>query len=186
MQKFDFESTDKKAFKRDSFKYGSYRILASLLNNARRRCEEHKYDDAIARLYRSLELVAQIQLKIKYGLNSSNINIDNLKSRNVNLEYIEELENSKDSLTGEIKLGLSQDYNLLYQLDDELGKFYHENENEIRNSIIFRNKSILAHGLNSQSRENYYNFENWVLKASIILTPEIEDYINQTKFPEFD
>lgn len=186
MQKFDFESTDKKAFKRDSFKYGSYRILASLLNNARRRCEEHKYDDAIARLYRSLELVAQIQLKIKYGLNSSNINVDNLKSRNVNLEYIEGLENSKDSLTGEIKLGLSQDYNLLYQLDDELGKFYHENENEIRNSILFRNKSILAHGLNSQSRENYYNFENWVLKASVILTPEIEDYINQTKFPEFD
>lgn len=186
MQKFDFESTDKKAFKRDSFKYGSYRILASLLNNARRRCEEHKYDDAIARLYRSLELVAQIQLKIKYGLNSSNINIDNLKSRNVNLEYIEGLEKSKDSLTGEIKLGLSQDYNLLYQLDDELGKFYHENENDIRNSIIFRNKSILAHGLNSQSRENYYNFENWVLKASVILTSEIEDYINQTKFPEFD
>ncbi len=185
MQKFDFESTDKKAFKRDSFKYGSYRILASLLNNARRRCEEHKYDDAIARLYRSLELVAQIQLKIKYGLNSSNINIDNLKSRNVDVDYITMLENLKDSLTGEIKIGLAQDYNLLYKLDDELGEFYHENENEIRNCIIFRNKSILAHGLTSQSKENYHDFENWVLNAAFILTPEIEEYINQTKFPEF-
>ena len=185
MQKIDFENSDKKVFKRDSFKYGSYRILASLLNNARRRCEEHKYDDAIARLYRSLELIAQIQLKIQYGLNSSNINVDSLRSRNISNEYIVELENSKDNVSGEIKLGLAQDFDLLYQLDDELGKFYHENKNEIRDCIIFRNKSILAHGLTSQSKENYHNLEKWVLEASEILTPEINVYIEDTKFPEF-
>ena len=47
-----------------------YYVLASMLNNARRRAEEHKYDDAIARLYRSLELIAQIRLK-EYGIITS-------------------------------------------------------------------------------------------------------------------
>ncbi len=47
-------------------------ILASMLNNARRRADESKYDDAIARLYRSLELIAQIKLK-EYGLKSSEL-----------------------------------------------------------------------------------------------------------------
>lgn len=120
----------KKSFKRDSFKFGSYLILVSLLNNARRRYEEHKYDDAIARLYRSLELIAQIQLKTKYGLNSSNINIYSLKSRDVDENYIESLKSSRADDTDEIKLGLIQDYNLLYQLEDELGKFFNENKND--------------------------------------------------------
>ena len=37
-------------------------ILASLINNSIRKAEEYKYDDAIARLYRSFELIAQIRL----------------------------------------------------------------------------------------------------------------------------
>ncbi len=37
-------------------------ILASLINNSIRRAEEYKYDDAIARLYRAFELIAQIRL----------------------------------------------------------------------------------------------------------------------------
>ena len=35
-----------------------YYMLASILNNARRREDENKFDDAVARLYRSLELIA--------------------------------------------------------------------------------------------------------------------------------
>ena len=37
-------------------------ILASLINNSIRRAEEYKYDDTVARLYRSSELIAQIRL----------------------------------------------------------------------------------------------------------------------------
>ena len=185
IQKIDFESNDKKYFKRDAFKYGSYRILASLLNNARRRSEEHKYDDAIARLYRSFELIAQIQLKIKYGLNSSNINIDSVKSRNISENFISKLENSRDEQSGTIKLALVKDYELLYELDDDLGKFFIKNKDEIMNCIIYRNKSILAHGLTSQSRQEYHEFERWVLNFSNILTDEIDEYIENTKFPEF-
>ena len=40
-------------------------ILASLINNSKRKAADYKYDDAIARLYRSFELIAQIKL-LKY------------------------------------------------------------------------------------------------------------------------
>ena len=46
----------------------AYYMLAFILNNARRREDENKFDDAVARLYRSLELFAQIRLSKEYGL----------------------------------------------------------------------------------------------------------------------
>ena len=159
-----------------------YFILASLLNNARRRCEEHKYDDAIARLYRALELIAQIRLKKQYKLNSSNIDLDILKNRNVDENYIEKLENLKD-IKGRIRLSLYQDYELLNFLNDDLGKYFEENYGKISNCIEFRNKSILAHGLNNQSLDDYKRFEKLVFDVANILTNKLELYLNQTMFP---
>ena len=47
-------------------------LIADLINNAERRAkEEQKYDDAVARLYRTIELIAQHRLKTKYGINPS-------------------------------------------------------------------------------------------------------------------
>lgn len=159
-----------------------YYILASLLNNARRRCEEHKYDDAIARLYRSFELIAQIRLKKKYNLNSSKIDMEILKKRKLDEEYLEKLLSLKDD-DGRIRLGLYQDYELLSHLNDNLGKYFEENYNQIRTCIEFRNKSILAHGLNNQSFEDYKMFEKLVLDAANILVDDISKYLNHTKFP---
>ena len=56
-----------------------YYMLASILNNARRREDENKFVDAVARLYRSLELIAQIRLSKEYGIDSSNVDIDVLR-----------------------------------------------------------------------------------------------------------
>jgi len=41
-------------------------LIADLLNNAERRFEEGKYDDAVARLYRTMELIAQYRLRMKF------------------------------------------------------------------------------------------------------------------------
>ena len=48
----------KRGIKTGDVKY----YLPDLLNNAYRRIEEGKYDDAVARLYRSIELTAQLGL----------------------------------------------------------------------------------------------------------------------------
>ena len=55
-------------------------LIPDLLNNAKRRIEEGKYDDAVARLYRCIEMIAQYRLKSKYGLDASNIDTWNLKA----------------------------------------------------------------------------------------------------------
>lgn len=167
-------------------KFRCYYVLANMLNNARRRCEENKYDDAIARLYRSLELVAQIKLKNEYDIVTSDVDIEVLKERLLNEEYLERLELTRDFNSKKIRLGLVQDYRLLNELNDELGKFYIDNEKVIQNSLKYRNESILAHGLNSQNQEQYDEFKGLVLSAAIILNKNIPKFIEETKFPYFE
>ena len=117
-------------------------ILASLINNSIRRAEEYKYDDAIARLYRAFELIAQIRLS-SYRLNSSDIDTDILLENNVSQEFIDGLEKTRDE--GKIRIGLIKDFELLDALDDDLGKYFAENRNRINNLTKKRNNSILAH-----------------------------------------
>lgn len=175
-----------KPWKNKKYKKRCYYILASLLNNAHRRYEEHKYDDAIARLYRSMEFIAQIELKTGYGLVTSGIDLEILKNRNVDEEFICELEDSRDEESGKIKLGLVRDYVLLKKLENPLGKFYFENEVLIRSSIEHRNGSILAHGFNFSSKSDYEDFETIVLDAAHVLNNKMSVFIEETKFPKLD
>ena len=115
-------------------------ILASLINNSIRRADEYKYDDAIARLYRAFELIAQIRLN-SYRLNSSDIDTEVLSQKNVDSKFIESLEKTRED--GKIKIGLIKDYELLDELGDDLGKYFAENRNSINNLTFKRNNSIL-------------------------------------------
>lgn len=63
------------------------------MNNAYRRIEEGKYDDAVARLYRAIELIAQLGL-INEGLINENILWDN-KEFKIDLNIIHNLKNNK-------------------------------------------------------------------------------------------
>ena len=153
-------------------------ILGSLINNARRRAEETKYDDAIARLYRSLELIAQIRLN-EYDIDTANVQLDILKKHDVNQEF-------KPDFSGKIKLSLVQDYELLNSLRDALGEFYIRNKDEFLAAISSRNNSILAHGLNSQTEKQYAKLKELVLRFAKVLNPEINDFIKETAFPEFE
>ena len=173
----------KKPWKNKKYRRRCYYILASLLNNAKRRYIEGKYDDAIARLYRSFELIAQIRLREKYNISTSNVDLEILKNRDLDEEYLNTLENSKSDLNDVIKIALAKDYDLLSQLNDNLGIFYSENYNDINECSSFRNKSILAHGLNYQTKENYEKFEKLVLEAANILTKDLDKLLNETKFP---
>lgn len=158
-----------------------YYILASILNNAWRKYENNRYDDGIARLYRSLELIAQIRLKRKYNIDSSNVDIEILKSNNIDDEFIDKLKNKKEK-----SISLNDDYLLLNYLEDDLGDYYVNNYDKIRNMLSFRNNSILAHGLDSLSRDQFEKFNEEVLSLASLLKPNIERYINDTKFPSFN
>ena len=158
-------------------------ILASLINNSIRRAEEYKYDDAIARLYRAFELIAQIRLS-SYRLNSSDIDTDILLENNVSQEFIDVLEKTRDE--GKIRIGLIKDFELLDALDDDLGKYFTENRNRINNLTKKRNNSILAHGLESLDKEDFEEFEEVVESLARKLDKDMGKFLNQTRFAKFD
>lgn len=160
-----------------------YYVLASLINNARRRYEENKFDDAIARLYRSLELIGQIKLE-EYGLDSSDIDLDRLKELDIDEKFINSLKSLRAS-DGKIKIGLIKDFELISYFDDDLAEFYAENNKRIQNIVKFRNNSILAHGMEAKTADEYEEFKDMVLKAAKVLNPKINEYIEDTTFPEF-
>ena len=167
----------------DGHQQKQYYILASLINNSRRRFEESKFDDAIARLYRALELIGQIKLE-EYGLDSSDIDISILKEKNVDEGFIRTLESLRNK-DGKIKIGLIKDFELISYIDDYLGEFYLENEKKIMNSVKFRNSSILAHGMEAKTAEEYEEFRDIVLTAAKVLNGKIDEFIDDTIFPEF-
>ena len=158
-------------------------ILASLINNSIRRAEEYKYDDAIARLYRAFELIAQIRLST-YRLISSDLDIDVLLEKNVSQEFIDSLE--KTRVDGKIKIGLIKDFEVLAELGDDLGLYFAENRNKINNLTIKRNNSILAHGLESLDKEDFDQFEELVENLARKLDKDMDKFLMQTKFAKFD
>ena len=55
----------------------------------------------------------------------------------------------------------------------------------IQNIVKFRNNSILDHGMEAKSKEEYEEFADIVLQAAKIFNGKIFAFIEDTKFPEF-
>lgn len=145
-----------------------------LISNARRRAElECKYDDAVARLYRAIEAIAQFKLKTTYGIDSSNVKED-LIPVVVREEFISKYRDNKDN---KIKLGLYVSYKLLKMLDNPLGKsFFEFYEKEIRGLLDIRNNSILAHGYRPVSQDTYEKLLEVILKFSEIKKEDLPEF----------
>jgi hypothetical protein len=71
-------------------------------------------------------------------------------------------------------------------LGDELGKYYVENENRIKNLTQKRNNSILAHGLNSLSRDDFDEFLDVVVSLACKLDKDMNKFLKETEFAKFD
>lgn len=115
--------------------------VLDLLANAKRRKDQGRFDDAVARLYRAIEAIAQVALKEGYGIEST---------ERVPLEQIPEPLRSTWTTRandGVVKLGLQDAYELLAGLNDSIGaKFQSAELNGTKSPLVARNRSILAHG----------------------------------------
>ncbi|WP_042708493.1 TIGR02710 family CRISPR-associated CARF protein [Methanobrevibacter wolinii] len=173
--------------------------LPDLLNNARRKIDMGAYDDGVARLYRSIELIAQLELN-KLGLIDKNKLRDNhvfyINREQFNLEtmdhtkakeqvskwHIKDYEEREDTF----KLALVKSFTLLKLFDIQLARDYfadRELESAVKNK---RNNSILAHGLEPLSKESANDFYDRVLSYAIRAYPDIEKYMELAKFPKLE
>ena len=127
--------------------------VEDLLHNARRRAAERRFDDAVARLYRTFEALAQVRLREKHGVPDT---------KAVSLAQLPDTLRTKWANRGRdnrsFALGLQDAYRVLKECGDELGgKFFELGlADDQRSSLVARNQSILAHGFQPVG-ETVYN-----------------------------
>lgn len=127
-----------------------FEAVEDLLWNAQRRVAQDRYDDAVGRLYRAMELNEQLLLKV--GV-CDKVGSDGILTSDVNLDLL------PDSIQGRwrealgrrasgesIKIGLSEAYDLLADLGHPTGLRWKECRSRLVQSLNVRNNSLFAHG----------------------------------------
>jgi CRISPR-associated protein (TIGR02710 family) len=124
--------------------------VLDLLANAKRRKNEGRTDDAVARLYRAIEAISQVRLKEHYGIDST----EKVPIANVPEPLFGEW--SARATAGVVKLGLQDAYALLVRLGDVVGsRFEAAGLNDRTSPLVARNRSILAHGFERVSDKTF-------------------------------
>lgn len=159
-----------------------YEVVQDLLLNAARRAIQERYDDAVGRLYRAIELLAQIRLWQAHEI----------KTGDVVLQKIPESLRAEPLLHSErdkIQLALTQSYLLLSKLPDEpLGRAYQQQAAKIQDVLQIRNYSILAHGFQPITEAEYLKFSSIVvsfIEKSIAMLVSEKQQFQPVQFPQY-
>jgi CRISPR-associated protein (TIGR02710 family) len=139
----------------------SLSLCADLLANARRRRDQHRYDDALARLYRFTEACAQTQLFRRWGLKSGELydfDIPDFLQGRTTIVYDPSLKRRVH------QIALNQTMQLLVHRDpaDPLGRAYLDASSHGPPWLSARNKSILAHGFQVIERRLVDEAFGWI------------------------
>lgn len=153
--------------------------VADLVANARRRAEEGRYDDAVARLYRAMELTVQVALA-RHGLEAGDLDVTKL--RGPGLRAMLEREARPDR-TGRrrVRVGLVRGLEVLRDQGDPLGEL--ADEPPLRDALEMRNQSILAHGLRPVDRAGFDRLEAQVVRAGAMLEASLPRLVQLAQFP---
>ena len=123
-------------------------LAADLLANADRCAQREDWDDAVARLYRLCEMLAQMRLLEKFDISTGDVDPQKLPG-NLGRACAERKEKAAG---GKLKLGLYDAFALLAELDDPLGREFDgrygtfEKPGPLQGLLNARNQSLLAHG----------------------------------------
>jgi CRISPR-associated protein (TIGR02710 family) len=152
-------------------------VLVDLYNNALRRQLERKYDDALARLYRAAEMLAQWVLRRDYDIAS-----DDLDTRKVPPKYRESYNVLRSMEDGKVKMGLRKSYELLALLGAQIGMLFQDNS-DLQKLIEQRRRLMLAHGVTAGSETICVSFMSFVRELLAGEVPEIDELQALLQFP---
>ena len=124
-------------------------LVDDLLNNARRRIMDERFDDAAARIYRALELYGQIGFLTVAGCENDKVSPDK-EPDSIRPEFVKKYMDPKSK---KLKLPLQATFQYLDAVGEEAGKRFFEKRKEILNIQSNRNMSILAHGISPVSKD---------------------------------
>jgi len=149
--------------------------IADLINNAKRRgTEEKKYDDAVARLYRTIELVAHYQLKRKYNVDPSAAKL---------VDIPEELRKkwNLQQTSQKIKIALEKAYELLNAKKHPLGKKF-DQAKKLKHLLSKRNTSILAHNLKPVDQQTYIQLYHKTIEYATLTVKNLKQLLEDSTF----
>lgn len=128
-----------------------YELVEDLVLNAQRRTSVRRYDDAVGRYYRALEMLAQVRLKLQYGIETGAVQPEQVP--------IGARERYLKAGEAETKLGLRDAYSLLRDLQDPVvGPIFADREKVLINALSVRNNSLFAHGYQPIGPEQFDQF----------------------------
>ncbi len=147
-------------------------LVEELVANAKRRAAEGKYDDAVARLYRALELLAQVEFRQVYGRSTTQFPLSLFEENIRNKIY------PNSPADREVDIGCQKAFEILAEMGKKIGSQYSANKKEIHELLSARNNSIMAHGTSPLDKKDFDKFLKIFDKFNI-------DYA-KIEFPEFD
>lgn len=137
-------------------------MVEDLMANADRRAREGKYDDAVARLYRATEMVAQVRfLKKPLECTTSEVPVERVPKpmrEEFRQRYV-------DPTTGKLKLPLYAAFKLLQVIGSGEGEAFFAREEAFKGLLNARNSSLLAHGGRPVKPETYQRFKALLCEA---------------------
>ena len=164
--------------------FHSYKI-ADLISNSKRRIEEKKYNDAIIRLYRTLELISEVELFEKYNIRKSDVHINDLKKMDIEEYALNNIINRLDYKYPKYNMPLTTVFFLLYKLNSDVGIHYMLHKDNYQMLFQKRNISVLVHGNYKYNTKELHEMYKLVLTMAKAYDDDMEKYIEETTFPVF-
>lgn len=146
-----------------------------LVANARRRGEEGKYDDGVARLYRALEMIGQLEFEAVFQCPTGEAKPDKLPE-SIREEYHHRYLDPRD---GKVKLPLFAAFRALKEAGNPRGLSFFGRQEEILKLLSARNSSILAHGFTPISERAFRSLLGLIVEAF----PEVAE---EVPFPKIE
>ena len=144
-----------------------------LFQNATRLAKQQRFDDAVARLYRTIEVIIQITLRWEFNLSTGAIPPDQMPMAHLTEEIKQRLQGTlKD---GYYKVGLMLSFEILkgLQASHPIAQWYDvkTNHEALKKNIDARNQSILAHGFRPVNKSHYNDLARMVKE---LLHPQLQ------------
>jgi len=136
--------------------------VEDLLLNAERRRLQGRHDDAVGRIYRALEMAAQVWLQERYGIDTSNVDLARVPEPQ-RLWLTRKQEEEEAGKPSKIRIGLLDAWDLIAAWpDDPLGPLFLPRRGQLLSFLTVRNQSLFAHGYRPVSEADYAQHVPWI------------------------
>jgi len=160
-------------------RFNGYEPVWDLVLNADRRAAQGRYDDAVGRIYRALELMAQIRLRRNYQIRTAAVLPERIPEA-IRPTFLEG--RLADPETGTFRVGLFDSWKILAAYPkDPLGQRFVPREGDLQRALEVRNHSLFAHGFRPISQDDWRRFRRTV---GDFLTEALEEVTQQEAPPQ--